>query len=86
MPLGGMFTRPFSSNVSTGRILWALGEIALIALQVLAIYTRGQQFSPLEFAAAYGAILAGGGFGVAKTDAVQADQASALDGEPRSHL
>lgn len=51
-----------------GRVLWALGTVALIAYQGVAIGLKGQTFSPIEFGTGVAAILAAGGFGVAAKD------------------
>lgn len=51
-----------------GRVLWAIGTIALIIYQGIAIWSKGQTFSPIEFGTGAAAILAAGGFGVAQKD------------------
>jgi hypothetical protein len=58
------------------RVAWALGVLAMIAYQGVAIWVKGQAFSPVEFGTGFGAILAAGGFGTAQKD--RANPANAL--------
>jgi hypothetical protein len=62
------FTNIGNKSFELGRALWALGVLALIAYQGMAIFLKGQAFSPLEFGTGLAAILAAGGFGVAAKD------------------
>lgn len=51
-----------------GRILWALGTLALIGYQGLAICLNSQPFGAMEFGGGLASILLAGGFGVAAKD------------------
>ncbi|KKC27329.1 hypothetical protein [Sphingomonas sp. SRS2] len=51
-----------------GRILWAVGVLAMIIYQGVAIYLNKQAFNAIEFGAGFGSILIAGGFGVAAKD------------------
>lgn len=51
-----------------GRILWALGVLAMIGYQGFAIWWIKQPFSAIEFGTGLGSILLAGGFGVAAKD------------------
>lgn len=62
------FTNVGNRSFELGRALWALGTLALIAYQGIALFYKGQTFSPVEFGAGLAAILAAGGFGVAAKD------------------
>ena len=66
--LKGWFTGKDNQAFELGRALWALGTVALIAYQGVALFYKGQTFSPVEFGAGLAAILAAGGFGVAAKD------------------
>lgn len=50
------------------RILWAVGVVALIVYQGVAIYLNKQAFNAIEFGTGFGSILIAGGFGVAAKD------------------
>lgn len=63
----GWLTGADNQNYEVGRALWALGTLAMIAYQGVAVW-KGQPFSAVEFGAGIGAILAAGGFGVAAKD------------------
>jgi hypothetical protein len=63
------FTGKDNSSFEIGRALWALGTVAMIVFQGVAIWFKGQAFSPVEFGTGFGAILAAGGVGVAAKDA-----------------
>ena len=65
-----LLTSSDNHTFELGRALWALGTLALIAYQGVAITIKGQAFSPVEFGAGVAAILAAGGFGVAAKDKV----------------
>jgi len=67
---------PNNTHVELGRLLWAVGTIALIAYQGVAIWFNKQPFSPVEFGAGEAAILAAGGFGIAAKDTGVAKAAS----------
>jgi hypothetical protein len=62
------FTSKDNQSFELGRALWALGTLALIAYQGLALWWRAQAFSPIEFGTGLAAILAAGGFGIAAKD------------------
>lgn len=62
------FTGTDNSSWELGRALWALGVVALIGYQGVALWVKGQPFSPIEFGTGLGAILAAGGFGVGQKD------------------
>ena len=62
------FTGADNQSFELGRALWALGVLALIAYQGLALWGKGQAFSPIEFGTGLAAILAAGGFGIAAKD------------------
>jgi hypothetical protein len=64
------FTGKDNQSFELGRALWALGTLALIAYQGLALWWQGQAFSPIEFGTGLAAILAAGGFGIAAKDSV----------------
>ncbi len=51
-----------------GRILWALGTVAMIAYQGVDIWWNKNAFNAVEFGAGLGSILLAGGFGVAAKD------------------
>lgn len=57
-----------NEHVEAGRLLWFLVTLALIIYQGAAIWINKQPFSPMEFGAGAGGILAAGGFGVAAKD------------------
>lgn len=57
-----------NEHVEAGRLLWFVATLALIVYQGAAIWVNKQPFSPMEFGAGAGAILAAGGFGVAAKD------------------
>ena len=57
-----------NEHVEAGRLLWFIATLALIGYQGFAIWWNKQPFSPMEFGAGAGAILAAGGFGVAAKD------------------
>lgn len=63
------FTGKDNQSFELGRALWALGTIAMVAYQGVAIWYKGQPFSPIEFGTGFGAILAAGGVGIAAKDA-----------------
>ena len=65
-----LLTSADNHTFELGRVLWALGTLALIAYQGIAIWLKGQTFSPVEFGAGVAAVLAAGGFGVAVKDKV----------------
>ncbi len=65
-----LLTSSDNRTFELGRALWALGTLALIVYQGVAIAIKGQTFSPVEFGAGIAAILAAGGFGVAAKDKV----------------
>ena len=65
-----LLTSSDNHTFELGRALWALGTLALIAYQGVAIWHKGQVFNPVEFGAGVAAILAAGGFGVAAKDKV----------------
>lgn len=65
--LKGWFTGCDNREYEIGRALWALSVLAMIGYQGFAIW-KGQPFSPIEFGAGAGGILAAGGFGVAAKD------------------
>jgi high-affinity Fe2+/Pb2+ permease len=62
------FTAGDNQSFELGRALWALGVLAMIAYQGIALWWRGEHFNPVEFGTGFGAILAAGGFGVAAKD------------------
>jgi hypothetical protein len=62
------FTGKNNETFELGRALWALGTLAMIAYQGVAIWYKGQPFSPVEFGTGFGAILAAGGVGIAVKD------------------
>lgn len=66
--LRGFFTAADNDSFELGRGLWALAMVALIAYQGVALWWKGQAFSPVEFSAGASAILAAGGFGIAAKD------------------
>ena len=66
--LTGWFTGRDNVAYELGRALWALGVLALIAYQGIALFYKGQPFSPVEFGTGLALILAAGGFGVAAKD------------------
>lgn len=51
-----------------GRVLWAIGVIAMIAYQGIDIWLNKNAFNAVEFGAGLAAILAAGGFGIAAKD------------------
>ena len=57
-----------SGELELGRILWAVGTLALIGYQGVAVLYNKQPFSPMEFGGGAAAILAAGGFGIAAKD------------------
>lgn len=59
-----------------GRVLWAIGVLALIGYQGFAIW-KGQPFSPIEFGTGFGALLVTGGFGVAAKDKARTEAVTA---------
>lgn len=63
------FTGRDNQSFELGRALWALGTIAMIVYQGVAIWYKGQPFSPTEFGIGFGSILAAGGVGIAAKDA-----------------
>jgi len=63
------FTGKSNDSFELGRALWALGTLAMIVFQGVAIWFKGQAFSPVEFGTGFGAILAAGGVGIAAKDA-----------------
>lgn len=63
------FTGRGNESFELGRALWALGTLAMIVYQGIAIWYKGQPFAPVEFGAGFGAILAAGGVGIAAKDA-----------------
>ena len=65
-----LLTSSDNHTFELGRALWALSVLAMLAFQGMAIWLKGQAFSPVEFGAGVAAILAAGGFGVAAKDKV----------------
>jgi len=57
-----------SGEPELARILWAIGVLALIVYQGLAIWLNKQNFSAIEFGGGFASILVAGGFGVAAKD------------------
>ena len=51
-----------------GRVLWALGTLAMIGYQGVDIWWNKNAFNAVEFGAGLAAILAAGGFGIAAKD------------------
>lgn len=59
---------PGNTHIELGRLLWAIGTLAMIGYQGVAIWLNKQPFSPIEFGTGEAAILAAGGFGIAAKD------------------
>lgn len=78
--LTGILKSSLSGQFELGRIIWALISLALIIYQGVAIWMNKQPFSPIEFGAGAGAILAAGGFGVAAKDKGVATAQNVADG------
>ena len=66
--LNEWFTGRDNSVFELGRALWAFGTLSLILFQGVALFYKGQPFSPVEFGTGLALILAAGGFGVAVKD------------------
>lgn len=62
------FTSGDNHSFELGRALWALGVLAMILYQGVALWWTAQPFSPIEFGTGFGSILIAGGFGVAAKD------------------
>jgi len=60
-----------NSAFELGRVLWAIGVLALLGFQGFALW-KGQTFSPTEFGLGFAGILAAGGGGIAMKDAARA--------------
>ncbi len=61
--LKDILTARDGESYDVGRVLWAIGAVAFIALTAYAVY-RGGAFDPLNWGTGYGAILGGGGAGI----------------------
>ncbi|WP_020474575.1 hypothetical protein [Zavarzinella formosa] len=55
-----------------GRALWMAGALAFIGLSLYSLY-RGGAFDPINWGTGYGAILGGGGAGVAMKSKTEPD-------------
>lgn len=62
------FTGTDNQSWEVGRALWALGVVAMIAYQGVAIWVKDQTFNPIEFGTGLAAVLAAGGFGIGQKD------------------
>ena len=69
-----------NNSIDSGRVIWVVGAatfiLSSVGFQGAAIY-RGQSFDPFQFCtgfgAGFGAVLAAGGWGVAKKDKALAE-------------
>lgn len=87
--LRDIFSTVDSDAFEAGRVLWVLGVVGLIistiGYQGYALYL-GQTFDPLQFATGFGtgvaAMLAAGGWGVAKKDKARAEAQATTANNP----
>jgi hypothetical protein len=64
------FTGP-QGTFEIGRALWALSLLSVIVYEGLALWFKGQVFSPESFGIALATVLAAGGVGVGAKDALR---------------
>lgn len=65
-----------NKSFELGRVLWAIGVVALIGYQGFAIY-KGQPFNAIEFGTGFASLLLAGGFGVAAKDKARTEAVAA---------
>lgn len=70
--LRDLFSTVDNSGFELARALWALGVLAFIVYQGVALLVLRQPFSPMEFGTGFGAVVAGGGIGVGFKDRARA--------------
>lgn len=74
--LRNILTGADDTSFESGRVIWVFGAlsfiVSFIVFQGIALWVKGQPFSPVEFGTGFGgglgAVLAAGGFGIAAKD------------------
>lgn len=59
------FTEMDNETYDLGRIMWGMGGVVFFGLSIFAVVAQHQAFSPMDWGAGLGGVIAGGGAGIA---------------------